>query len=116
VCRPAAGTRAAFNSQDFGTSHWQLMIDGYTSFTRIQKGAAMAGAVKLFGRLQDHPILTRQQQAFEKRQWTKSREVERLPCGGPYKGLIELRTLMRTDRASRDQVDGAFKRVMPLPF
>jgi hypothetical protein len=72
--------------------------------------------VKLFGRLQDHPILTRQQQAFEKRQWTKSREVERLPCGGPYKGLIELRTLMRTDRASRDQVDGAFKRVMPLPF
>jgi hypothetical protein len=44
VCRPAAGTRAAFNSQDFGTSHWQLMIDGYTSFTRLQKGAAMAGA------------------------------------------------------------------------
>src|SRR5215831_3913373 len=44
VCRPAAGTRAAFNSQAFGTSHWQLMIDGYTSFTRLQKGAAMAGA------------------------------------------------------------------------
>jgi len=44
VCRPAAGTRTAFNSQDFGTSHWQLMIDGYTSFTRLQKGAAMAGA------------------------------------------------------------------------
>jgi hypothetical protein len=38
MCRPAAGTRAAFNSQDFGTSHWQLMIDGYTSFTRLQKG------------------------------------------------------------------------------
>jgi len=46
VCRPAAGTRAAFNSQDFGTSHWQLMIDGYTSFTRLQKGAAMAGAAQ----------------------------------------------------------------------
>ena len=71
---------------------------------------------KVFGRLQDHPIHTREQQAFEKRQWTKSREVERLPCGGPYEGLTELRTLMRMDRASRDQVDGAFKRVMPLPY
>ena len=72
--------------------------------------------MKLFGRLQDHAIHTRQQQAFEKRQWTKSREVERLPCGGPYEGLTELRTLMRMGRASRDQVDGAFKRVMPLPY
>ena len=61
VCRPAAGTRAAFNSQDFGTSHWQLMIDG-TSFTRLQKGAAMAGpgtkrrfaAMPKFGRYRSH--------------------------------------------------------------
>jgi hypothetical protein len=71
--------------------------------------------VKVFGRLQDHPIHTREQQAFEKRQWTKSREVERLLCGGPYEGLTELR-LMRMGRAWRDQVDGAFKRVMPLPY
>jgi hypothetical protein len=38
VCRPAAGTRAASNSQDFGTSHWQLMIDGYTSFRAFKRG------------------------------------------------------------------------------
>jgi hypothetical protein len=53
VCRPAAGTRAAFNSQDFGTSHWQLMIDGYTSFTRLQKGPqwpVLALRVKMMGR------------------------------------------------------------------
>jgi len=31
--------------------------------------------VKLFGRLHDDPIHTRGRQAFEKRQWTKSREV-----------------------------------------
>ena len=75
-----------------------------------------SGIVKLFGRMQHHPIHTRRQQAFEKCQWTKSREVERLPCGGLCEGLIDMRTLMRTDRASRDQVDGAFKRAMPLPF
>ena len=52
----------------------------------------MSQTVKVFGRLQDHPIRTRRQQAFEKRQWTKSREVERLLCGGLYEGLIEMRT------------------------
>ena len=42
--------------------------------------------------------------------------VERLPCGGAYEGLTELRTLMRTDRVSRDEVDGGlhFKRVMAV--
>ena len=34
-----------------------------------------SGVVKVFGRLHDDPIHTRRRQAFEKRQWTKSREV-----------------------------------------
>ena len=71
--------------------------------------------MKVFGRLHDDPIHTRRRQAFEKRQWTKSREVGRLQCGGLYEGLIGARTLMRTDGTSRDEVDGAFKRVMPSP-
>jgi hypothetical protein len=39
-------------------------------------------SVKVFGRLHDDPIHTRRRQAFEKRQWTKSREVGRLQCAG----------------------------------
>ena len=35
----------------------------------------MSVVVKVFGRLHDDPIHTRRRQAFEKRQWTKSREV-----------------------------------------
>jgi hypothetical protein len=35
----------------------------------------MSGPVKVFGRLHDDPIHTRRRQAFEKRQWRKSREV-----------------------------------------
>ena len=69
-----------------------------------KKAAAVSAAkmrttafVKLFGRLHDDPIRTRRRQAYEKHQWTKSREVERLGCGG----LCE--------------ADGAFKRVTPLP-
>ena len=58
--------------------------------------------MKVFGRLQDDPIHMRRQQAFETRQWTKSREVERLQCSGLHEGLIETRTLMRTDGASSD--------------
>ena len=69
--------------------------------------------MKDFGRLHDDPIRARRRQAYEKRQWTKSREVERLQCSGLHEGLMETRTLMRTDGASSDSVDGAFKRVMP---
>ena len=72
--------------------------------------------MKVFGRLHDDPIRARRRQAYEKRQWTKSREVERLQCGGLHEGLSETRTLMRPDGAWSDQVGGAFKRVMPLPF
>ena len=75
-----------------------------------------SAAVKVFGRLHDDPIRARRRQAYEKHQGTKSQEVERLQCSGLHEGLIETRTLMRPDRASSDQVDGAFKRVMPLPF
>ena len=71
--------------------------------------------MKVFGRLHDDHIHTRRRQAYEKRQWTKSREVGRLRCGGLYEGLIGTRALMRTDRTSRDEVDGAFKRVTPSP-
>ena len=51
------------------------------------------------------PIRTHRRQAFEKRQWTKSREVGRLRCGGRYEGLIRTRTPMRTVE----------RRVMPSP-
>ena len=56
---------------------------------------AVSGSVKVFGRLHDDPIHARRRQAFEKRQWTKSREVGRLRCGGLYEGLIGMRTPMR---------------------
>jgi hypothetical protein len=35
---PADGTIAAVNSQDFGTSRWQLVIERYTNFPCIRKG------------------------------------------------------------------------------
>ena len=63
-------------------------------------------------RRHDDPIRTRRRQAYEKRQWTKSREAARLRCGGLYEGLIETPALMVRDGTSRDEVDGAFKRVM----
>jgi hypothetical protein len=72
--------------------------------------------VKVFGRLHDDPIHTRRRQAYEKRQWTKSREVGRLQCGGLYEGLIGTPRLMVRDGTSREELDGAFKRVMPSPF
>jgi hypothetical protein len=57
----------------------------------------MALHVKVFGRLHDDPIRARRRQAYEKRQGTKSRAVERLQCSGLHEGLIETRTLIRTD-------------------
>ena len=78
--------------------------------------AAISSALVVFGRLHDDPIHTRRRQAFEKRQWTKSREVGRLRCGGLYEGLIETPALMVRDGTSRDEVDGAFKRVMASPI
>ena len=55
-----------------------------------------AEIVKVFGRLHDDPIHTRRRQAYEKRQWRKSREVGRLRCGGLYAGSIGMRTPMRS--------------------
>jgi hypothetical protein len=43
-------------------------------------------------------------------------QAGRLRCGGLYEVLMGTRTLMRTDGTSCDEVDGAFKRVMPSPF
>jgi len=71
---------------------------------------------KVFGRLHEDPIRARRRQAYEKRQWTKSREAARLQCGGLYEGLIRTPTLMRTTIASRAEIDGTSKRVMPSPF
>ena len=71
--------------------------------------------VKLFGRLHDDPIRTRRRQAYEKHQWTKSREAARLWCGELYEGLSGTPTLVVRDGTSREEVDGAFKRGMPLP-
>jgi hypothetical protein len=74
-----------------------------------------SGIVKLFGRLHDDPIRTRRRQAYEKHQWTKSREAARLWCGELYEGLSGTPTLVVRDGTSREEVDGAFKRGMPLP-
>ena len=71
--------------------------------------------VKLFGRLHDDPIRTRRRQAYEKHQWTKSREAARLGCGGLYQGLSGTPTLVVSDGTSREEVDGAFQRGIPLP-
>jgi hypothetical protein len=84
--------------------------------TRVREQCQSPADVKVFGRLHDGPIRARQRQAYEKRQWTKSREVERLQCSGLQECVIETRTLMRMDGASSEHVDGAFKRVMRLPF
>jgi hypothetical protein len=65
-------------------------------------------------RLHDDPTHTRRRQAYEKRQWTKSREVARLRCRGLYEGLLATPTPM-TDGMSRDEIDVALKRVMPSP-
>jgi hypothetical protein len=45
----------------------------------------------------------------------KSREVVRLRSRGPYERLIGTATVMVRKGTSRDQVDGAVERVMPLP-
>jgi len=55
---------------------------------RIVVSATSSVHVKVFGRLRDDPVRTRRRQAYEKRQWTKSREVGRLRCGGFYEGLM----------------------------
>lgn len=71
--------------------------------------------MKLFGRLHDESIRTRRRQAYEKHQWTKSREAARLRCDELYEGLIETPTLIVRDGIALDEVDGAFKRLMPSP-
>ena len=71
--------------------------------------------VKVFGRLHDDPIHMRRGQAYEKRQGTKSREVGRLRRNALYGGLTVTPTLMLADGTSREEVDGAFKGVMPSP-
>jgi hypothetical protein len=71
--------------------------------------------VKVFGRLHDDPIHAHRGQAYEKRQGTKSREVGRLRRNALYGGLTGAPTLMLADGTSRDEVEGAFKRVMPSP-
>ena len=71
--------------------------------------------VKLFGCLHDHPIRRRRRQAYEKHQWTKSREAARLWCGELYEGLSGTPTLVVRDGTSREEVGEAFKRGMPLP-
>jgi hypothetical protein len=80
----------------------------------LQALIATTALVKLFGRLHDDPIRTRRRQAYEKHQWTKSREAARLRCGGLDQGLIGTPTPVVSDGTSREEVDGAFKRGMPL--
>jgi len=53
--------------------------------------------------------------ASESRQGTKARGLG-TRCGGRYEGLIETATLIMTELISRDEGDGALKRVMPLAF
>ena len=61
----------------------------------------MSAPVKVFGRLHDDPIRTRRRQAYEKHQWTKSREAARLWCGELYEGTP---TLVVRDGRSREEV------------
>jgi hypothetical protein len=82
---------------------------------RIVAAAHESPCVKVFGRLHDDPIHAHRGQAYENRQWTKSREVGRLRRNALYRGLTAAPTLMPADGTSRDEVEGAFKRVMPSP-
>jgi len=93
------------------------LINDLTKSTPSASFAALheSEPVKVFGRLHDDPIRTRRRQAYEKHQWTKSREAARLWCGGLYEGLSGTPTLVVRDGTSREEVDGAFKRGMPLP-
>ena len=52
---------------------------------------------------------TRQQQASEKRQGTKSREGERLRCDGLYAGLTGMPTLIVSDGVSRAEAEGGLR-------
>jgi len=52
-------------------------------------------------------------QAYEKRQGTKSRGAGQLRRSRLYDGLIGTPTLMMTDGTSLQEVEGAFKGVMP---
>src|SRR5512145_53601 len=54
----------------------------------------------------DDPIHVRRRQAYEKRQWTKSRLVGRRRRRGLYPGLIGVPALMLVDGTSPDDVDG----------
>src|SRR5262245_32275696 len=56
--------------------------------------------------LHDDPIHRRRRLAYEKRQWTKSREVGRQRRNALYGGLTATPTLMLADGTSRDEVDG----------
>ena len=67
---------------------------------------------KVFGRLHHQPIHVRRRQAYEKRQGTKSRGAGQLRRSRLYDGLIGTPTLMMIDGTSRQEVEGAFKRVM----
>jgi hypothetical protein len=72
-------------------------------------------AVKLFGRLHHDPIRTRRRQAYEKAPMDKIARGGVTTVRWLYESLIRTRTLMARDGTSREGVDGAFKRVMPLP-
>jgi hypothetical protein len=40
---PAVGTDTAVNSRDFGTSHWQLVIEPYTHFPCVRQFFSIKG-------------------------------------------------------------------------
>jgi hypothetical protein len=97
---------------------FRVLLRGHhimSTYPPITARRARAGSVKVFGRLHDDPIHTRRGQAYEKRQGTKSREVGRLRRNALYRGLTGASTLMLADGTSRNEVEGAFKRVMPSP-
>jgi hypothetical protein len=68
---------------------------------------SLTAFVKVFGRLHDDPIHAHRGQAYEKRQWTKSREVGRLRRNALSRGLTGALTLMLAYGTSRDEVDGS---------
>ena len=79
-----------------------------------EAGLRRAILCRFLGRPHDDPIHARRREASEKCQGTKSRLVGRLQRGGLYDGLIGMLTLM-TEGTRREEVEGAFKAVVPPP-
>jgi hypothetical protein len=90
----AVDRRSAFVGSTLGTEvKANMMLLPKGSVGRPMSFGIPSAFVKLFGRLHDDPSRSRQRQAYEKHQWTKSRL-----CGAPHNRDYAERTIMQSPR------------------